>query len=178
MSLWMLAAAMLAQGSSGAAQLTPGTVTVAPLNADQGPAETRRAIAEQVERALLDADFTTLPPGGRGRYTARVSVTRTPRGTVASAARESGADALIGNWGAGLSVTMPSNKTRLRGLIVTELTIELIRRGETAPAWTGRAATAQAEGSAADSPAQLGAKLARAALRRFPAQDAGAISVP
>lgn len=178
MSLTLLAAALLSQTAPAAPPLRPGTVSVLPLDTDQGTPQVRRAILEQVERALLEADFMTMPPGGQGLYTARVSVTRTPRGAVAANGREARANPLLGNWGAGLNVTMPSGKTQLRGLIVTELTIELTRRGDTAPSWTGRAATAQAEGTNADSPAELGAKLASAALRQFPAQASTAISVP
>jgi len=169
---------MPAPGPLSPESLSPGTVTVAPLAADQGPAEVRNVVAAQVERALSDAGFLALPAGGRGRYTARVTITRTPRGAVTSNARERRADPVVGNWGAGLSVTMPSGKRQLRGLIVTELRLELIRRGETAPAWTARAATAQAEGTAADDPSPLAATLAAAALRQFPAQSDAAISVP
>lgn len=178
MSLSVVAAALLLQAAASPEPLRPGTVTIAPLRADQGPAEVRRAIADSVEQALFDAGFMALPPGGQGRYTARIAVTRTPRGAVAANGRESKATPLVGNWGAGLALTMPSRKTQLRGLIVTELTIELLRRGETVPAWTGRAATAQAEGTAADAPSALGAKLAAAALRQFPSQDGAVVSVP
>lgn len=170
--------ALLLMQASPIEPLRPGTVSLQPLAKEQGPAETRRIIEDEVQRALMDANFIALPAGGQGRYTARVTMTRVQRGTITSTAKPARASGGLGNWGGGLAVSMPTRKAQLRALILSELTIELVRRGETTPAWTGRATTAQAEGTEADTPANLARKLASVVLRQFPAQSDGAVSVP
>ncbi|MBX3593300.1 hypothetical protein [Sphingomonas sp.] len=158
---------------------TPGTIVVEqPAGRDLPPA-VKQAFADGIERALADARFTALPAGTRGRYIARFAVTRAARGEVASNGREPKASAgSTGNWGVGLAVAMPSNKRQLRGLIVTELTVEIIDRASGERVWTGRALTAQAEGTRTDAPEALAAKLAPAAIGRFPAADDAPVSVP
>ncbi len=156
--------------------LVPGTVTVEPAPDDATPAAVQRAFVEAVEQALLDARFTALPPQARGRYIARISVKRAARGAVASNGREPGAVASAGNWAIG--VTLPSDKRQLRGLIVTELTVELVNRADMKPVWSGSALTAQAEGTRADVPSTLAAKLAPAVIRSFPSNLAEPVSVP
>lgn len=156
----------------------PGTIAVEPLAEDAGPAPVRQAFSDAVERALFDARFTALPATSRSRYVARMKVTRTARGAVTSKAREPGAAAALGNWGAAVGVTLPSDKRQLRGLIVTELEVEIVRREGMQRVWRGRAITAQAEGTRADAPATLAGKLATAVIRRFPAQADEAVSVP
>lgn len=159
--------------------LAPGTIAVEPMAKETGPAVMRQAFADAVERALFDANFTALPATARSRYVARLTVTRTTRGAVTSQGREPGASvASTGNWGAGLAVTMPSGKNQLRGLIVTELTVEIVRRDGMVPVWRGRALTAQPEGTMRDTPAAVAAKLAPAVIRAFPAQQGEAVSVP
>lgn len=177
----MLAAMLLAGVPAVEAEseaLRPGTVVVE-LPADAAlPAAARQRFADAVERALSDARFVALPAAARSRYIARVKLTRTARGAVAADARERRASGNVGNWGAGLNVTMPSNKTELRGLIVTELEVELVRREGMQPVWRGRALTAQAEGTRNDAPEVLAPKLAAAAIRGFPAEQTEAMSVP
>jgi hypothetical protein len=176
-----VALALLAQAApeqTEQATPAPGTVTVEPLAADANPPEVKRAFAEAVEHALFDARFTPLPGAGHGRYIARFKVTRSARGAVMSNAKEEGADGTAGNWGAQLRVTMPSNKTQLRGLVVTELEVEIVRRGDMQPVWSGRALTAQAQGTSADTAGVVAKKLADAVIRTFPARSADAVSVP
>ncbi|MEG3181208.1 hypothetical protein [Sphingomonas sp. LT1P40] len=158
--------------------LAPGTVAVEPMAADGAPAAVRQIFAEAVERALSDARFMALPATSRSRYVARIKLTRTARGAVTSDEKEPRAAGGVGNWGAAVGVTLPSDKRQLRGLIVTELEVEIVRRDGTGPAWRGRALTAQAEGTRADAPAVLAPKLAAAAIRGFPAQQTEAASIP
>jgi hypothetical protein len=158
--------------------LRPGTVAIEPVADPAVPASARQTFADAVERALSDARFTALPATSRSRYIARVKVTRTARGAVTSNAREPGAGAAIGNWGGAVAVTLPSDKRQLRGLIVTELEVELVQREGMQPVWRGRALTAQAEGTRADAPATLAPKLASAAVRGFPAQQPEPVSIP
>lgn len=158
--------------------LRPGTVAIEPVADPAIPAPARQTFADAVERALSDARFTTLPATSRSRYIARVKVTRTARGAVTSKGKAPGPGAAVGNWGGAIAVTLPSNKQQLRGLIVTELEVELVLREGMQPVWRGRALTAQAEGTRADDPATLATKLAGAAVRGFPAQQSEALSIP
>lgn len=179
----MIASLLLAVAPQPVAQaeaeaLRPGTVAIEAVADPAIPASVRQTFADAVEVALSDARFTALPVTSRSRYIARVKVTRTARGAVTSKAKEPGPAAAVGNWGAAIGVTMPSNKQQLRGLIVTELEVELVRRDGMQPVWRGRALTAQAEGTRADAPATLAPKLASAAIRGFPAQQPEPLSIP
>jgi hypothetical protein len=92
--------------------------------------------------------------------------------------QEAGAATQVGNWGAGLRVTLPSSKSQLRTLVMTELTIELVSRAEGRVVWRGSALTAQADGTPGDAPRAVAAKLAGAVIRGFPEVREGAVSVP
>ena len=158
---------------------TPGTVTVEPMAEDAGPAEVRTVFAEAVERALIDANFITLPgAAGQARYIARIAVSRRAQGEVAADAPVAGTATQVGNWGAGLRVTLPSSKSQLWALVITELTIELVSRAEGRVVWRGSALTAQAAGTPGDAPGAVAAKLAGAVMRGFPEVREGAVSVP
>ncbi len=158
---------------------TPGTVTVEPMAEEAGPAEVRTVFGEAVERALIDANFIVLPgAAGQARYIARIAVSRRAQGEVAADGQEAGAATQVGNWGAGLRVTLPSSKSQLRALVMTELTIELVSRAEGRVVWRGSALTAQADGTPGDAPGAVAAKLAGAVMRGFPAVREGAVSVP
>lgn len=163
----------------GDAVPTPGTVMVEPLPEEAGPAAVREVFAEAVERALIDANFIALPgAGGQARYIARIAVSRSAQGEVAADGQEAGAATQVGNWGAGMTVTLPSAKSQLRTLVVTELTIELVSRAEDRVVWRGSALTAQADGTPGDAPGAVAAKLAGAVMRGFPEVREGAVSVP
>lgn len=158
---------------------TPGTVTVEPMAEDAGPAEVRTVFAEAVERALINANFIALPgAAGQARYIARIAVSRRVQGEVAADAPVAGTATQVGNWGAGMTVTLPSAKSQLRALVITELTIELVSRAEGRVVWRGSALTAQADGTPGDAPGAVAAKLAGAVMRGFPEVREGAVSVP
>ena len=179
---WIMTIALAAAAPAAAQQAQeaprPGTVAIEPLAKETGPAAVRQIFADAVERALMDARFTALPVTSRSRYVARMKLTRTARGAVTSKAKEEGMATAVGNWGVAVGVMLPSDKRQLRGLIVTELEVEILLRDGMQRVWSGRAVTAQAEGTKADAPATLAAKLAPAVIRRFPAQSEEAISIP
>lgn len=158
--------------------VAPGTITVEPLPDDAASPEARQRFAEAVERALVDREFLALPAGNRGRYIARMKLSRRAEGSVAVNAAEPGADSSLGNWGAALRVTMPSGKQQIRSLVVTEFAIEILRRDEMRPVWSGRALTVKPQGTPEDTPAVLAKKLADAVMRVFPQQMEGPVSVP
>lgn len=157
--------------------LTPGTVRVEPLPETRGSASARAAYEEAVAIALGEAGFTMLPGRtGASRYIARIAVSRQVRGEVTSAAPVRGIETRAGNWGAGATVTLPSGKERLRPLVITELTIELVSRADGSTVWRGSALTAQADGTPDDALGVVAAKLADAAMRGFPeVQEAASV---
>jgi hypothetical protein len=177
MILLTIAAALFAVTAPAAQEavapgpIAPGTITVEPLPDDRGSPEARRLFAEAVERALVDREFLALPAGNRGRYVARMKLSRRAEGSVAVNAAEPGADGNVGNWGASLRVTMPSGKQHIRSLIVTELEIEILRRDGMQPVWTGRALTVRPQGTPGDAPAAVAKALADAGV---PRADGGA----
>lgn len=97
---------------------------------------------------------------------------------MAADAPVAGTATQVGNWGAGMTVTLPSAKSRLRTLVVTELTIELVSRADDRVVWRGSALTAQPDGTPGDAPGAVAAKLAGAVMRGFPEVREGAVSVP
>lgn len=175
-----LFAALAAVAAAPAAQdaVAPGTITVEPLPDDAASPEARRLFAEAVERALVDRDFLALPGDNRGRYVARMKLSRRAEGSVAVNDAEPGADGNLGDWGASLGVTLPSDKRQVRSLIVTEFQIEILPRDGARPVWSGRALTVKPQGTPGDTPAALAKKLANAVMRVFPKQMEGPVSVP
>ncbi|RDE07097.1 hypothetical protein DVW87_05435 [Sphingomonas aracearum] len=159
------------------AQEGHGTITVEPLPAAAAPPDTREAFAEAVSAALLENGFLALPHG-QGRYVARMTLIRTPRGIVTGPVGRSGPTAALGNWGGGVQVALPTGKKALRTLFVTELVIEISPRGSTRNVWRGEAVSVKAEGSAGDTPGVLAPGLARAALRAYPRVMQQPVAVP
>jgi hypothetical protein len=160
-----------------------GTVTVTLRDADP----VRDAAGEPVDddpfvqatrNALSNADFVVLPAGDHGRYVATVVVTRQQRGVVTANGVEDKPSADVGNWGGGVRVTLPSRKTGLHGLVVTEMHIEMRRRSDQGLVWSGSALTAQVDGTSAGSPRAVGTKLANRIVAQFPVTVNGPISVP
>jgi hypothetical protein len=152
-----------------AAAPSPGTIAVE-IPADAS--ETDRLFTDAVSTALFDARFTPLPTQSHSRYIARVTVTRTPRGSVPTDAKDPPAMATLGQ----VFVPLPSGKSQIRGLVATDLSVEILLRGGTEPLWASRASTVQLEGSDADAPAKVATKLASALMRQYPRQDP--VSVP
>ena len=169
------AAAALAQPPAQTpATPTPGTIVVE--LPDDSPATL--AFAEAIERALPDAGFLVLPARSKSRYVARFAVARHTRGLAAADAPEAPSSVVTGNWGARLHTTLPSDKTGIHGLVVTELEIDILPRGAARPVWSGSAMTVQVETTPNDAPAAIAAKLAGPLIRHFPAPSQGPISVP
>lgn len=148
---------------------TPGTIAIDV--AEDAPAS-ERVFTDAVSSAMFDARFTPLPLQSHSRYVARVTVTRTPRGAVSANPKESKAIASMGQ----VFVPLPSGKSQIRGLIQTELVVDILLRGGATPLWSGRASTVQVERSDADTPATVATKLASALMGQYPRRDP--VSVP
>jgi len=168
--------AMAGQASGdGQPALTPGTVSIEVVDAQHQHPALDQLFAGAVGDALTDANFLILPGQGHGRYIARVTVAQEARGAVAA---DSGAGSGVTLGGGRLGVSLPSNATQMAGLVVTRLQVDLTLRETGRTVWTGRATTAQVQGTAAGAPAAVAAKLAAAVIRRFPAKADEAIAVP
>jgi hypothetical protein len=166
-----------------AGPLTPGTITVEQDEGDSGAAAAAarpadQPFAEAVQRAILQTGFVPLPAPSHSRYVALVSVSRQARGVVTSGAKASPPATDVGNWGAGVKFSLPTSNHQLHGLVVTELTVTVLARGDRHQLWRGSAMTAQVEDTAAGSPAAVAAKLATALFTQFPNRVEAPLSVP
>lgn len=156
--------------------VVPGTIVIEGQADEARPADQTPIFIDAVERELLNANFLTLPNRGGSRYIARVAVTTSGRGEVAAAPRDNGPSASAGNWG--VTVRLPTDKSRLSALIATELDVTILSRKDDQPVWRGRAVTVQPEGSKANDSATVATKLAGALFRRFPQSAEEPIAVP
>jgi hypothetical protein len=77
-----------------------------------------------------------------------------------------------------LSLTLPSGKDQLRGLIVTRLKVTVSLRRENHVVWTGQATTVRASGTRTGDPSVVATALSDALLTWFPRQLPGPLSVP
>jgi len=155
-------AASLAQDppSRGTISVEPGNDRVAPVFTDA------------VRKALGDADFLALPGSGHGRYIAQISVTQQNRGLATTDPAEAPSQASAGDWAVRFQATLPSHKTDLDSLVVTELTVRIIERNGMKTLWTGSALTAGAAST------DVADKLAEAVIRRYPTPTPSPIPVP
>lgn len=172
-----IAAQALTNGPTAPATWPPGTIGVHLIDE---PADRRLAdqpFVDAVSHALAAANFVPLD-AGHGRYVAEVTVTRRATGAVASDAKEPPPSVGEGNWTVHMGVHLPSGKTALRGLIVTQLNVRIRLRGTDRIVWQASALTAQVEGPPAGVPAVIAGKLADALIARFPDPVSGPIAVP
>lgn len=182
MTLAVAAASMQARPAA-AAPARPGTVTVS-LSGDDpawqasGAAVDDDPFVEATRNALSNADFLVLPAGARSRYVATLRIGQQHRGSVTADGPEAGPSVAVGNWGGGVSLTLPSRKTSLRDLVITDLHVEIFQRSDRRLVWSGSAITAQVEGTQAGSAKALSAKLASALIPHFPVTMESSISVP
>jgi hypothetical protein len=157
-----------------AAQESPsrGTITVEP--ADERPDQVRvdLSFADAVRKALLDANFLALPGSGHGRFIARISVVQRTRGLATTDPAEAPSHASAGDWAVRFHATLPSHKTDLDTLLVTQLTIRIVERDGMKTIWSGSALTAGAASI------DVADKLAEAVIRRYPTPTPSPIPVP
>ncbi len=170
--------ALAAQAAADSAASGAGTITVAVApDTPVSPSEAA-LLAEGVGEALSGASFLVLPGQGVGRYTARVSLTRSAQGPVTAPGSAIASSAGVANLGAGLRVTLPTNKQQIHELMVSTLTLSLVSRKDGRVIWTGKALTAQVEGTRADAPGELGRRLTQALMTRYPQPAPETLSVP
>ncbi|MEA1085803.1 hypothetical protein SFC76_16175 [Sphingomonas sp. CD22] len=179
MVIWSGIVALLAVPAAVAVEaLPPGTVTLTVVDDGKTDGPEVPAIAEAVGDAFNTANYLVLPATGPSRYRARVAIVHETRGLVGAPAGTKGPAASVANWGAGVQLSLPTQKQDLRALIVTRMTITLTAWRDGRTLWTGSAVTAQVGGTQANAPAVVGAKLAGALVSRMPAVLEGPLSVP
>ncbi|WP_019515163.1 DUF4136 domain-containing protein [Sphingomonas sp. Mn802worker] len=174
---------VLVQGSSApvanpaaTAVPTSGTITIASIGGQALTDQARAVFGDAVERALAAKGFTLLPDAGHGRYVAKVTVDRRPRGVVTS--RRAGGGAPSMSLNGGISVGLPAGGDRLGDLVVTELTVTIAGRSDARVVWTGSAVTARVSGTPAGGAVLVAQTLADAVMAQFPARTRGPISIP
>lgn len=163
----LLGAASLPVASTAQEPPSRGTISVEPTD-NRVPS----SFADAVRRALGDADFLALPGAGHGRYIAQISVTQQNRGLATTDPAEAPSRASAGDWAVRFHATLPSHKTDLDSLVVTELTVRIVERNGMKTLWTGSALTAGAAS------ADVADKLAETVIRRYPTPTPSPIPVP
>jgi len=78
----------------------------------------------------------------------------------------------------GLSLTLPSRKGQLHGLIVTRLEVIVSLRRDNRVVWRGQATTVRASGTRTGDPSVIAGTLSDALLTWFSRQLPGPLSVP
>lgn len=175
--LLFAAAAVLIQSPVVTAVVKPGTIAiVAADNATTSPAITK-TFTDAVQRTLLRTSFLPLPDANHSLYVAKVEVSQTQRGVVRSGNERSGRPAMAAGLG-GLSLTLPSGKDQLHGLIVTRLGVTVSLRRDSHIVWAGEATTVRVSGTKTGDPSVVAAALSDALLTWFPRQLPGPLSVP
>lgn len=172
-----VAAQVVTDHHAAPAAWAPGTIGVALVDEPADRAAADQPFADAVRQAFASANFVPLD-AGHGRYAAEVTVTRRATGAVASDADEPPPSVDEGNWAVRLGVKLPSGKTQLHGLIVTQLHVRIRLRSTNRIVWQASALTAQVEGTRAGAPAAIAGKLADALIARFPEPVTDPIAIP
>lgn len=171
--LGLFGAAMIAilGGEQASAVPTAGTVSIMPAGGAAGA-----AFDTAVQRALLDRGFTPLPGNGHGRYLAKVDVTQSAQGVVSAGRAPAGKP--LASFNGSVSLGLSPGGDRLSELVVTRLTVTLIRRDGGQVVWSGSATTARVAGSRNGGVDLVAQTLANAVLSQFPHTVGQTISIP
>ncbi|KQN19255.1 hypothetical protein ASE86_12120 [Sphingomonas sp. Leaf33] len=148
---------------------------------DRGAAAADGATAEAIESALVDAGFTVIPSARNARHVARYTLTRVAKGSALAKGARSPAIGMPGGvngMGAGVSIALGGGKMNVGTMVETQMALTITRRGESGPAWEGRAVTYGVTGTSGDDPATVARKLAAALTRNFAAPSGVLVSVP
>ncbi|MEG3162354.1 hypothetical protein U1763_17770 [Sphingomonas sp. LB2R24] len=175
--LFFAAAAALVQSPVAAFVVKPGTIAIVAADSPTTSPAITKTFTDAVQRTLLRTAFLPLPDPSHSLYVAKVAVSQTQRGVVRSGNGRSDRPGMAAGLG-GLSVTLPSGKDQLHGLIVTRLTVTVSLRRDSHVVWTGQATTVRASGTRTGDPSVVAAALSDALLAWFPRQLPGPLSVP
>ncbi|MES3048538.1 hypothetical protein [Sphingomonas faeni] len=158
-------------------EVRPGTIAIVAADSQTTSPAITKTFTDAVQRTLLRTPFLPLPDRNHSLYVAKVEVSQTQRGVVRSGNDRSDRPGMAAGLG-GLSLTLPSGKDQLRGLIVTRLKVTVSLRRDNHVVWTGQATTVRAGGTRTGDPSVVAAALSDALLTWFPRQLPGPLSVP
>lgn len=148
---------------------------------DRGTAAMDVVTTEAVEGALIDAGFTVIPSAQNARHVARYTITRYAKGAALAKGAKTpviGMPGGVNGMGAGVSIGLGGAKMTVGTMVETTMALTITRRGETAPAWEGRAVTYAVSGTRDGDPAAVARKLSSALTRNFGAPSGLLVSVP
>lgn len=141
-----------------------------------------RTYAAAVDQELQRAGFTTATAASRSDYVALVGFRRTFRPTSYG---DNGKPVSVGVGGAvgsggysGVGLGIGINLSgKSKDVVVTELQVQIRRRGDSTAIWEGRALTQAREGTPAAQPGIVAQKLAAALIGGYPGESGRTISV-
>jgi hypothetical protein len=173
----LAAAAALMQSPVATTAVRPGTIAIVAADSSTTSPAITRTFTDAVQRTFLRTPFLPLPNPNHSLYVAKVEVSQTQRGVVRSGNDRSDRPSVAAGLG-GLSLTLPSGKDQLHGLIVTRLEVTVTLRRDNHVVWKGQATTVRASGTRTGEPLVVAAALSDALLTWFPRQLPGPLSVP
>ena len=175
--LLFAAAAALVQSPVAGSVVKPGTIAIIAADSPTTSPTITKTFTDAVQRTLLRTAFLPLPDANHSLYVAKVEVSQTQRGVVRSGNDRSDRPGMAAGLGR-LSLTLPSGKDQLRGLILTRLKVTVSLRRDNHVVWTGQATTVRASGTRTGDPSAIATALSDALLTWFPRQLPGPVSVP
>lgn len=161
-------------------QLSAGTVVLQPVAGGDAQSLEFRTYAAAVARELATLGLTE-SQASSSAYVATVDIGRDTREELA---RQSPVTIGIGGGsfgrggGIGIGTSFGLGKNRAREVIITRMSVQLRKRGETTALWEGRAETEAPSRAPAAQPGLAADKLATALFRGFPGVSGQTVRVP
>lgn len=156
--------------------IAQGSVATEPMASTDMVSPEYRTYASAVSAELARMGYAAAPSGSPSDYIAGVSFARAARGTLQQRSPVSvGVGGGTGGIGGGLSFGIGGGP---RDVIVSELWVQLRRRGDNTVVWEGRAQTDALEGSDGAQPIVSAERLAKALFKGFPGESGVTITVP
>jgi hypothetical protein len=132
-----------------------------------------------VSQELVRLGFSDAPAGAAPIYTAKVSFSRTTRTKTKRSPVSVGVGGGTGGGGFGIGLgTSIGLGGGPREIIITQMSVQLIRISDAKPVWEGRAETEAPASAPASQPGLAAGKLARALFSAFPGESGKTITVP
>ena len=155
----------------------PGTVTVEAAPGGSAGVLEFAVFTDAVAAELSRIGFAPAPAGASSLYVATVSFRRTSRGSFRTPPKFSiglGGGSFGGGRGGGVGLgggVSTGFGSKTRELLLSEMFVQLRRRGDPKPVWEGRAQRPSVSGDPDDQPAALAGRLASALFRGFPGES-------
>lgn len=158
----------------GGQSVPPGTVRVSAERSLEGLNYSNAVSQELVRLGFADAPATSTPT-----YTAKLSFSRTFRTQTKRSPVSVGIGGGTGGGGFGVGLgTSIGLGGGPRRIIITQMSVQLIRASDAKPVWEGRAETEAPASAPASQPGLAAGKLARALFSDFPGESGKTITAP